>query len=190
MSKVAISGGATGSATYTIQAPTGSTDRVLTLPDEAGTVLTSASSVASRVGVLPYFSAYKSTTQSIPNNSVTTVQLDQIEIDTNNDWDSVNYQWLPTVAGTYFVVGSAGLQDLTDGNRLDVRVYKNGNFPFGGIGLGRITMGSGTLDGIANVQFIVEMNGTTDFLTLNIFQNRGDARNTNSVTGLFAFKLP
>lgn len=47
MSKVAISGGATGSATYTIQAPTGSTDRVLTLPDEAGTVLTSGTPLSS-----------------------------------------------------------------------------------------------------------------------------------------------
>ena len=190
MSKIALSPNASGSGTFTLASPNSNTDRTLTLPDEAGTVLTSASSVASRVGVLPYFSAYQDSAQSIPSGSVTTVQLNQIEIDTNNDWDSTNYQWLPTVAGTYFVVGSASLQDLTDGNRLDVRVYKNGSFPFGGIGLGRITMGSGTLDGVANVQLIVEMNGVSDFLTLNIFQNRGSSRNTGSVTGLFAFKLP
>ena len=42
MSKIAISGNASGTATYTIASPAGSTDRVLTLPDEAGTVLTSA----------------------------------------------------------------------------------------------------------------------------------------------------
>ena len=46
MAKVKISGSATGTATYTIQSPSGNTDRTLTLPDEAGTVLTSASDVA------------------------------------------------------------------------------------------------------------------------------------------------
>lgn len=40
MSNVAIKGGATGTATYTIEAPTGNTDRTLVLPDEAGTVVT------------------------------------------------------------------------------------------------------------------------------------------------------
>jgi len=40
MSKVAISGNASGTGTFTIQAPNSNTDRVLTLPDEAGTVLT------------------------------------------------------------------------------------------------------------------------------------------------------
>ena len=41
MSKVAIKGNASGTATYTLEAPAGSTDRTLVLPDEAGTVLTS-----------------------------------------------------------------------------------------------------------------------------------------------------
>ena len=45
MSKVAISGNASGTGTFTIQAPNSNTDRVLSLPDEAGTVLTSASDI-------------------------------------------------------------------------------------------------------------------------------------------------
>ena len=45
MSNVAIKGGATGTATYTIEAPTGNTDRTLVLPDEAGTVLTSGGAI-------------------------------------------------------------------------------------------------------------------------------------------------
>lgn len=43
MSKVAIQGNASGTGTFTIQAPNSNTDRVLSLPDEAGTVLTGAS---------------------------------------------------------------------------------------------------------------------------------------------------
>lgn len=43
MSKVAISGAATGTATFTIESPATSTNRTLTLPDEAGTITTSNS---------------------------------------------------------------------------------------------------------------------------------------------------
>ena len=43
MSKVAITGNASGTGTFTIAAPNSNTDRTLTLPDEAGTVVTSAS---------------------------------------------------------------------------------------------------------------------------------------------------
>ena len=41
MSKVAIQGNASGTGTFTIESPATNTDRTLTLPDEAGTVLTS-----------------------------------------------------------------------------------------------------------------------------------------------------
>ena len=46
MSKIALTGNASGTGTLTIAAPNTNTDRTLTLPDEAGTVLTSASDVA------------------------------------------------------------------------------------------------------------------------------------------------
>ena len=45
MSKVVIAGDASGTGTFTISAPNGNTDRTLVLPDEAGVVLTSASSL-------------------------------------------------------------------------------------------------------------------------------------------------
>jgi hypothetical protein len=43
MSKVAITGNASGTGTLTIAAPNTNTDRTLTLPDEAGTIVTTAS---------------------------------------------------------------------------------------------------------------------------------------------------
>lgn len=52
MSKVAIQGNASGTATFTVAAPVGTgVDRTLTLPDEAGTVLTSASNLAGLTGI-------------------------------------------------------------------------------------------------------------------------------------------
>ena len=47
MSKVKISGNASGTGTFTIAAPNSNTDRTFNLPDEAGTVLTSASDIPS-----------------------------------------------------------------------------------------------------------------------------------------------
>ncbi len=47
MSKVTIAGDANGTGVFTIAAPNGNTNRTLTLPDEAGTVLTNASDPSS-----------------------------------------------------------------------------------------------------------------------------------------------
>ena len=46
MSKVAIQGNASGTGVFTIASPATNTDRTLTLPDEAGTVLTSAGALS------------------------------------------------------------------------------------------------------------------------------------------------
>jgi len=46
MSQIAIKGAATGTGVFTLESPATNTDRTLVLPDEAGTVLTSASNVA------------------------------------------------------------------------------------------------------------------------------------------------
>jgi hypothetical protein len=55
MSKVKIEGNASGTGTFTIAAPNSNTDRTFNLPDEAGTVLTSASDLpaANLTGTLP-----------------------------------------------------------------------------------------------------------------------------------------
>jgi hypothetical protein len=58
MSKIALTPSATGTGVFTISSPATNTNRTLTLPDEAGTVLTSASSLASAnlTGALPAIS--------------------------------------------------------------------------------------------------------------------------------------
>jgi len=58
MSKISITPNASGTGVFTISSPATSTDRTLTLPDADGTVLTSASSLASAnlTGALPAIS--------------------------------------------------------------------------------------------------------------------------------------
>jgi len=49
MSKVSIKGNASGTGNFTIEAPNSNTDRTLNLPDEAGTVLTTATDLEPQV---------------------------------------------------------------------------------------------------------------------------------------------
>jgi hypothetical protein len=51
MSKIALSGNASGTGVFTIASPNSNSDRTLNLPDNSGTVLTSASNLAGVTGV-------------------------------------------------------------------------------------------------------------------------------------------
>jgi hypothetical protein len=64
MSKVAIKGATTGTGTFTIESPATNTDRTLVLPDNAGTVLTSASNLAGVAGVGKVLQVVNATTST------------------------------------------------------------------------------------------------------------------------------
>ena len=85
MSKVVIAGDASGTGTFTISAPNGNTDRTLVLPDEAGTVLTSASGLIAEnlTGSVP--------ASAIGNNSITSAKLtgDAIPVGVGQTWQDV-----------------------------------------------------------------------------------------------------
>jgi len=49
MSKISIKPNDSGTGTFTLESPNSNTDRTLTLPDEAGTVLTTATDIESQV---------------------------------------------------------------------------------------------------------------------------------------------
>lgn len=71
MSKIALSGNASGTGTFTIASPNGNTDRTLTLPDNTGTLLSSASTANFPVGsVLQVVSA--TTTSEVATSAADT----------------------------------------------------------------------------------------------------------------------
>ena len=74
MSKIALTPSATGTGVFTIASPATSTDRTLTLPDEAGTVLTSASTANFPAGSVLQVVSYLTATQG----SQTITTTDQI----------------------------------------------------------------------------------------------------------------
>ena len=109
MSNIAIKGAATGSGTFTLEAPATSTNRTLVLPDEAGTVLTSASSIpaANLTGTVvqtnvPAFRAFRPGTQNPSRYTWTKVTLSSETFDTDSSFDSTtDYRFTPTIAGYY-----------------------------------------------------------------------------------------
>ena len=115
--KVEVSSG----GIYTITGTDTSSNRTLTLPDEAGTVLTSASSLsADNITGHRYFYAYKSgtTAQSVTPSTDTKVELDGA-IQSGTSWSTTNDEFTATAddAGVWLFTGQVSF--FADGNNMD-----------------------------------------------------------------------
>jgi hypothetical protein len=169
MSKVALSGNASGTGTFTIASPNSNTDRVLTLPDATGTVLTTATAGVPING--PAFRAYASGGQSINSAAYTKIQVNTELFDTNTNYDpTTNYRFTPTVAGYYQVNASASFSG-TASNFASVNIYKNGS-PYA---QGAISPNNTTFGGVSTVSDLVYLNGSTDYVEVYAAQFSGSA---------------
>jgi len=72
MSKIALSGNASGTGVLTIAVPNTNSDRTLTLPDESGTVLTSASNVAFTNATQSFTAAQRGTISALTDGATIT----------------------------------------------------------------------------------------------------------------------
>ena len=161
MSKIAVSSPASGTATYTISAPAGSTDRTINLPDSNGTILTTATAGVPVNG--PAFSAYPSNNSQTPTaNTFTKITFGTELFDTNNNFISSTFT--PTVAGYYQINCTVGMNSTVA--RLILSLYKNGVEYLRGFDvLSNITGGS--------FSSVVYMNGSTDSLDLYTYNTTG-----------------
>lgn len=165
MSKIALSGPAGGTATYTVTAPTGATDRTLTLPDASGTLLSTGSTFA---GTGPAFRAYLGANQSVTSATDNKIQLSVEVFDTASCFNPTGstvggipaYAYKPNVAGYYqftgnlYVLGTALVYNF-------IQIFKNGvqdsatiYGPFSGV------------SSIGSVSALIYMNGSTDYVEL------------------------
>ena len=116
----------------------------------------------------PAFMAYLSSTQTISDNTFTKIQFDTEVLDTDNCYDnSTNYRFTPTTAGKYFI--SCYTAGLGGGGNTDIlrhyqALYKNGSQAQ--------LQNLDTRDGggfrilSLNSSYIINMNGTTDYLEI------------------------
>jgi len=147
MSKVAITGNASGSGTFTLAAPNSNSDRTLTLPDNTGTIITTGSTFA---GTGPAFSVYSSTSQSLSSATFTKITFDTEEWDTNNNFASSRFT--PTVAGYYQINGAIS---NNTGTQTVAYIYKNNS---------AYKQGTNGSSFAATVSAMVYLNGSTDYV--------------------------
>lgn len=174
MSKISVSSPAAGTATYTISAPAGSTDRTITLPDQTGTILTTATPGVPVNG--PAFSAFMAANQNVSSATFTKVQFNTKGFDTNTNYDIGLFRFTPTVAGYYQVnaVCRDGTGSVT--GVIGMFIYKNGA-PVSVTYVG--AAGYGPSPATAP---LVYMNGSTDYLEVYYYQNSGATTAINSTS--------
>lgn len=133
----------------------------LLVSDGAGTI-----SSGGLMTMTPAFEAYLSADQSIADVTYTKVSVDTEVYDTDGCYDnSTNYRFTPTVAGKYFVYGSAlgDPQAATQLEGCDVVIYKNGS----SYREERINFSDNdTRLASVSVTAVVDMNGSSDYLEL------------------------
>ena len=170
MSMVALSGNASGTGTFTIASPNSNTDRTLTLPDNTGTILTTATAGVPIGG--PAFSAWAGSATSLSNAVATKVLFNTKEFDTNTNYDTATSRFTPTVAGYYQVISSINTTAYISVNSR-LTIYKNGNEIKTGTQFGN----SGNSAGVS-VSALIYMNGSTDYLEIYAYHASGGAVNT------------
>ena len=119
-------------------------------------------------GTGPAFSAYQSSSQTISGATLTKVQLQTEEFDTNSNFDNAtNYRFTPTVAGYYQINGA--VSDASSGTNHVATIYKNGAEFKRGTQINY----SGASPTQAVVSALIYLNGSTDYVELYVYITTG-----------------
>ena len=176
MSKVAIKGNTSGTGTFTLEAPNSNTDRTLVLPDEAGTVLTSVSSVTQNSGPAVY--VYGGPGQSISDNTWTKVLYSTEGFDTDGCWASSRFT--PNVEGYYQINAVIQVQNFAPGDSyLTTALSMDGGSTLIRT-LSRDVKRSGAYNHTSGGSTLVYMNGTTDYVELFVIMSTGTTETLHS----------
>jgi hypothetical protein len=118
----------------------------------------------SSLAMTPAFHVRLTANQNVTSAAQTKVQFNDSTLDTNSCWDAVNYRFLPTVAGKYYIFGAVTCQGTANDvlQEATSSLRKNGTR----IVTGSQTFNSSTYASLysATVSSIVSFNGTTDYI--------------------------
>ena len=174
MSNIAMQGGATGTGTVTLLAPSTSTNRTINLPDSNGTILTTATAGVPVNG--PAFSAYNSSSTTLSAGTYTKIALQTETFDTNSYFDNAtNYRFTPLISGYYQING--GVSTNNPAGAVTSVIYKNGSiYAKGSINVPQ----AATTLAASVVSSVVYFNGATDYVELYGLQTNGSSQTTNA----------
>ena len=109
-------------------------------------------------GNQPAFYVAIGTNQSISSGTITKLQFNTETFDTNSNYDTTNYRFLPTVAGYYQINLNAEYSAQT--GIQNVSIYKNGSRVASGAFLNSSSAGTG----MSSTSVLTYLNGTTDYV--------------------------
>ena len=138
----------------------------------------------------PMFQVERNAALSIPDGTTTKIDWDTVTFDTGSYWNETDNQYLPLVAGKYFVYAQLYPDSQADSQLDDtfLYLYKNGSQIFeSGVNFNANNPRNHWL----NLSFIVDMNGSTDYLDLRIFidDDSGTPRIQASKNVFLAYRL-
>jgi hypothetical protein len=113
----------------------------------------------------PYFQAKMSANQTPSNNVTTKVNFNTEILDSNNAYDTSNYRFTPQVAGKYSIYANVFTSSNTPTNLVKsiLSIYKNGSeFTRSDSYFSNSLIDSAYF----NVQGIVDLNGSTDYVEI------------------------
>ena len=139
----------------------------------------------------PSFSASMSANQSIGDDSITKVQFDTEEYDTDGNYDTSNYRFTPTTTGKYFIsaFGYISTEAASNYDSGSLYIYKNGSRLLES----SYNMGNNFPEALTgNISAVIDMNGSTDYLEIHARVNTTGG--TNIIRGtrysrFFGYKL-
>jgi hypothetical protein len=197
MSKVALQGNASGTGTLTVAAPNTNSNYTLTLPNETGTVLTSASSIpASQVSGLAAgscsFMVDLPSDQVISGTTWTLLNFSNLEFDTDSCYSTANKSFTAPAAGVYWFHARCNISGYTNqADTIYMRFYVNGGQPSGDA---TETVQSGYSVGGGNNWFNAQVSGcltlsANDVVTARVYTNTGARNIRTSGSGFGGFRL-
>ena len=156
----------------------GETNDTITLPSTA--------TLTNFPAMTPAFQANNPQNGTVNNNTQVKLSFNTELFDTDSCYDTSTYNFTPTTAGKYFVYASCRWETSTNtATRLDLQIYKNSS----GVLSGR---NNNTDYSVVACAGIVDMNGSSDTLSVYSYQNTGNntAISTSSVYTYFgAYKV-
>ena len=169
--------------------------KVNTIQDKGGNTLLSSdgAGVISSGGAItntPAFKARLTANQSIPNTTLTKINLNAEDIDTDNAFDISNYKFtVPSGKCGVYLIGYSLATDavIDDTERLFGRIYLNGAGQL--YTTANDWSPSANFDMFVNYSVIMDLS-VGDYLELYMYHNEGGAINCNpSYTRLWGYKI-
>ena len=128
----------------------------------------------------PMFRVKQSSDQAIPNATATTVQFNDKTssgaFDIGGYFNTSNYRYIPQVAGYYFVASTVTIK-ATSVDYVIIYISKNNSSIYRNLGM---ESNAANAHVPAHVSGIIYMNGSSDYLDVQVQHNTGSTQDTNS----------